>query len=211
MLRQDRLTIACIRSGLHLPVIGCPAHHAPVAQCAVTYRTFESRVIGRCCGLVMLSGCVSTVAGTAVRAKDAMLVDVLATGRGDARRRDAAHRRTQRRSSAPPRWRSPRPEEMTDHSGEVSDPDCLGAIYGAEEPVVRRNRVDRDARPGGPRTRRRQRPLGRSRPRCSSRRREGTGVLRGFEVAAWQTAAHGDPIIGRGVTTSTYLWDDRRR
>ena len=25
--------------------------------------------------------------------------------------------------------------EMTDHSGEVSDPDCLGAIYGAEEPV----------------------------------------------------------------------------
>jgi hypothetical protein len=26
-------------------------------------------------------------------------------------------------------------EKMTDHSGEVSDPDCLGAIYGAEEPV----------------------------------------------------------------------------
>jgi hypothetical protein len=26
-------------------------------------------------------------------------------------------------------------EEMTDHTGEVSDPDCLGAIYGAEEPV----------------------------------------------------------------------------
>jgi len=26
-------------------------------------------------------------------------------------------------------------QEMTDHSGEVSDPDCLGAIYGAEEPV----------------------------------------------------------------------------
>jgi len=26
-------------------------------------------------------------------------------------------------------------KEMTDHSGEVSDPDCLGAIYGAEEPV----------------------------------------------------------------------------
>jgi hypothetical protein len=26
-------------------------------------------------------------------------------------------------------------EQMTDHSGEVSDPDCLGAIYGAEEPV----------------------------------------------------------------------------
>ncbi|MGE2714922.1 sensor domain-containing protein [Mycolicibacterium litorale] len=26
-------------------------------------------------------------------------------------------------------------EEMTDHSGDVSDPACLGAIYGAEEPV----------------------------------------------------------------------------
>jgi hypothetical protein len=26
-------------------------------------------------------------------------------------------------------------EEMTDHSGDVSDPDCLGAIYGAEDPV----------------------------------------------------------------------------
>jgi hypothetical protein len=26
-------------------------------------------------------------------------------------------------------------EDMTDHSGDVSDPDCLGAIYGAEEPV----------------------------------------------------------------------------
>ena len=26
-------------------------------------------------------------------------------------------------------------KEMTDHSGEVSDPECLGAIYGAEEPV----------------------------------------------------------------------------
>ena len=26
-------------------------------------------------------------------------------------------------------------DEMTDHSDEVSDPDCLGAIYGAEEPV----------------------------------------------------------------------------
>jgi hypothetical protein len=26
-------------------------------------------------------------------------------------------------------------EEMTDHSADVSDPDCLGAIYGAEEPV----------------------------------------------------------------------------
>ena len=26
-------------------------------------------------------------------------------------------------------------EEMTDHSADVSDADCLGAIYGAEEPV----------------------------------------------------------------------------
>lgn len=26
-------------------------------------------------------------------------------------------------------------DEMTDHSADVSDPDCLGAVYGAEEPV----------------------------------------------------------------------------
>lgn len=26
-------------------------------------------------------------------------------------------------------------DEMTDHADEVSDPDCLGAVYGAEEPV----------------------------------------------------------------------------
>ena len=26
-------------------------------------------------------------------------------------------------------------DEMTDHSAQVSDPDCLGAVYGAEEPV----------------------------------------------------------------------------
>jgi hypothetical protein len=26
-------------------------------------------------------------------------------------------------------------QDMTDHSGQVSDPDCLGAIYGAEDPV----------------------------------------------------------------------------
>jgi hypothetical protein len=26
-------------------------------------------------------------------------------------------------------------QDMTDHSAEVSDPDCLGSIYGAEEPV----------------------------------------------------------------------------
>ena len=36
-------------------------------------------------------------------------------------------------------------EEMTDHSGEVSDPDCLGVMYGAEEAGLRGHRVDRDA------------------------------------------------------------------
>ena len=36
-------------------------------------------------------------------------------------------------------------EEMSDHSTEVSDPDCLGAIYGAEEPVYDGHGMDRDA------------------------------------------------------------------
>jgi hypothetical protein len=28
-------------------------------------------------------------------------------------------------------------DEMTDHSADVSDPDCLGAVYGAEDPVYK--------------------------------------------------------------------------
>ena len=84
---------------------------------------------------VLLSGCVSTVSGIAVRAQHAAPVDVpplneaklddvlLAIGE-----LNGIMGSTQMKVTS-------ELEEMTDHSGEVSDPDCLGAIYGAEEPV----------------------------------------------------------------------------
>jgi outer membrane murein-binding lipoprotein Lpp len=84
---------------------------------------------------VLLSGCVSTVPGTAVRAQHAAPVDVppltgaklddvlLSIGE-----LNGIMGSTQMKVTS-------ELEEMTDHSGEVSDPDCLGAIYGAEEPV----------------------------------------------------------------------------
>jgi PknH-like extracellular domain len=84
---------------------------------------------------VLLSGCVSTVSGTAVRAQHAAPIDVpplteaelddvlLSIGEVNGIMRSTHMKVTSEL------------EEMTDHSGEVSDPDCLGAIYGAEEPV----------------------------------------------------------------------------
>jgi len=84
---------------------------------------------------VLLSGCVSTVSGTAMREQHAAPIDVpplteakldgvlLSIGElndimGSAKMKVTSELK-----------------EMTDHSGEVSDPDCHGAIYGAEEPV----------------------------------------------------------------------------
>jgi hypothetical protein len=84
---------------------------------------------------VLLSGCVSTVSGTAVRAQNAAPIDVppLTEAKLDDVLLSAGElndimgsRQMQVTSEL---------QEMTDHSGEVSDPDCLGAIYGAEDPV----------------------------------------------------------------------------
>jgi hypothetical protein len=84
---------------------------------------------------VLMSGCVSTVAGTAVRAQNAGPVDVppLTEAKLDhvllsIGELNGILGSTQMKVTS-------ELEDMTDHSGEVSDPDCLGAIYGAEEPV----------------------------------------------------------------------------
>lgn len=84
---------------------------------------------------VLLTGCVSNVAGTAVRAPNAGPTDVpllresklddVLLSIGDLN--GIMGSTTMKVTSEM--------EEMTDHSAEVSDPDCLGAIYGAEEPV----------------------------------------------------------------------------
>ena len=84
---------------------------------------------------VLLSGCVSTVSGTAVRAQHAAPIDVppLTEAKLDdvllsISELNGIVGSTQMKVTS-------ELDEMTDHAGEVSDPDCLGAIYGAEEPV----------------------------------------------------------------------------
>jgi hypothetical protein len=84
---------------------------------------------------VLFSGCVSTVSGSAVRAQHAAPIEVapltaaklndvlLSVGELNGIMGSAQMKVTSELG------------EMTDHSTEVSDPDCLGAIYGAEEPV----------------------------------------------------------------------------
>jgi hypothetical protein len=85
--------------------------------------------------VVLVSGCVSTVPGTAVRAQNAAPIDVppLDESRLDdvllsIGELNGIVGSTQMEVIS-------ELEEMTDHSADVSDPDCLGAIYGAEEPV----------------------------------------------------------------------------
>lgn len=84
---------------------------------------------------VLLTGCVSTVTGTATRPPNAGPSDVspldesqlddvvLSIGEINAIMGSSAMEVTSEL------------EEMTDHSDAVSDAACLGAIYGAEEPV----------------------------------------------------------------------------
>ena len=84
---------------------------------------------------VLLSGCANEVKGTAVRSHgagplnvppldEAKLDEILLTI--EELNRIVGSTRMEVASEL---------DEMTDHSAEVSDPDCLGAVYGAEEPV----------------------------------------------------------------------------
>ncbi len=84
---------------------------------------------------VLLSACVSTVEGTATRGQGAVQrsvplldedkLDEIPLTIGEL---NGIVGSTQMEVTS-------ELEEMTDHSATVSDPDCLGAIYGAEEPV----------------------------------------------------------------------------
>ena len=85
--------------------------------------------------VALLTGCVSTVSGTAVRAHQAGPTDVpeldssklddvlLSIGDINGIMGSTSMKVTSEL------------EEMTDHSEDVSDPACLGTVYGAEEPV----------------------------------------------------------------------------
>jgi PknH-like extracellular domain len=85
--------------------------------------------------VVLLSGCVSSVSGTAVRAPNAGLIDVPPL---DESRLDDVLLSIGELNGIVGSTRmkiTSELDEMTDHSADVSDPACLGAIYGAEEPV----------------------------------------------------------------------------
>jgi hypothetical protein len=93
------------------------------------------RVAAVALAVVLLAGCANTVSGKAVRPANSAAAGVplldeshvadvlLSIGELN---RIAGTTRLAITSDL---------EEMTDHSGDVSDPACLGAIYGAEEPV----------------------------------------------------------------------------
>jgi hypothetical protein len=83
----------------------------------------------------VLTGCVSTVSGKAVAPQNAAPLDVPPLAESaldgvllslDQLNDIVGSSRLEVTSEL---------EEMTDHSSDVSDPDCLGAIYGAEDPV----------------------------------------------------------------------------
>jgi hypothetical protein len=84
---------------------------------------------------VLLSGCVSTVSGTAVRGQNAAALDVppLEASKLDEVLLSIGELNGIMGSTT--MTVTSELEEMTDHSEQVSDGDCLGAIYGAEEPV----------------------------------------------------------------------------
>ena len=94
----------------------------------------------RACGAAvaasgLLAGCVSTVPGTAVRAHNVTPTDVPPLT--DARLDDVLVPIGELNSimGATQMMVTSELAQMTDHSGDVSDPDCLGAIYGAEQSV----------------------------------------------------------------------------
>ncbi|KWX66297.1 hypothetical protein ASJ79_06340 [Mycobacterium sp. NAZ190054] len=80
-------------------------------------------------------GCVSTVDGTAVRSRGSVPLNVPPL---DEAKLDMVLLTVGELNDIVGSTRmkvTSELDEMTDHSAEVSDPDCLGAVYGAEAPV----------------------------------------------------------------------------
>jgi len=84
---------------------------------------------------VLLSGCVSTVSGTAVRAHNAAPIDLPPLTEAELDNVLLSIGELNGIMGSTQMKITSELDEMTDHSLEVSDPDCLGAIYGSEEPV----------------------------------------------------------------------------
>ncbi|MBS1694111.1 MAG: sensor domain-containing protein [Actinobacteria bacterium] len=83
----------------------------------------------------MLSGCVTTVAGTAVRPLGAAPLDLPPLEESQLDDVMLSIGELNGIVGATQMKIVSEIDEMSDHSDEVSDPDCLGAVYGAEEAV----------------------------------------------------------------------------
>lgn len=84
---------------------------------------------------LVLCGCVSTVDGRAVRASGSVPADVPPLTEAQLDRVLLPIGELNGIVGATQMTVTSRLDEMTDHSADMSDPACLGAIYGAEEPV----------------------------------------------------------------------------
>jgi hypothetical protein len=85
--------------------------------------------------VLMLSGCVSTVDGRAVRGASAAPVDVAPLTEAQLDRVLLTIGELNGIMGSTQMTANDVAEAMTDHSADISDPACVGAIYGAEEPV----------------------------------------------------------------------------
>ncbi|MFI5511091.1 sensor domain-containing protein [Mycobacterium sp. NPDC051804] len=84
---------------------------------------------------VLLTGCTSTVTGTAVRPPNAGLSDVPPLDESKLEDVVLSIDEINAIMGSSTMEVTSELDEMTDHSDAVSDAECLGAIYGAEEPV----------------------------------------------------------------------------
>lgn len=90
---------------------------------------------GMAAAALLMTGCVSTVTGVAVRDRSAAPADVPPLKDSQLDRVLLSVRDINAVMGAGDMEITSELEQMTDHSRDISDPDCLGAIYGAEQPV----------------------------------------------------------------------------
>lgn len=86
-------------------------------------------------GCALLTSCSSTVTGQAVRAENAARVDAAPLTENQLDDVLLSIRDINEIMGSDTMEVTGELDEMVDHSGDVSEPDCLGAIFGAEEPV----------------------------------------------------------------------------
>ncbi len=84
---------------------------------------------------MLLAGCQSTVSGTAVRAQGSAPRDVSRLDESDLDHVLLSIGELNDIVGSTRMEVTSELDEMSDHSADVSDPDCLGAIYAVEEPV----------------------------------------------------------------------------